>query len=52
MSSYPDAVDPEIVGMVQSIRDRFGLRGLEAAATLIHEEMVRTAPVFEQLSEE
>ncbi len=47
-----DAVDPEIVAMVQSIRDRFGIHGLEAAATLIHEEMVRAAPVLEQLAEE
>ncbi|MDP9417045.1 MAG: hypothetical protein M3P48_04260 [Actinomycetota bacterium] len=47
-----DLVDPEIVAMVQSIRDRFGLRGLESAAALIHEEMIRTAPVLEQLAEE
>ncbi len=50
--SSPDAVDPEIAAMVMSIRDRFGLRGLEAAATLIHEEMVRTAPVLAELHEE
>lgn len=48
----PEHIDPEIVGMVQTIRDRFGIRGLESAAALIHEEMVRTAPVLEQLHEE
>ncbi len=47
-----EAVDPEIVAMVESIRDRFGVHGLEDAATLIHEEMIKAAAVLQELGEE
>jgi hypothetical protein len=46
-------VDPEIVVLVESIRDRFGLKGLRQAAALIDEEIVRfEAEVRDAFAEE
>ena len=36
----PHHVDPEILAMVQAVRDRFGLSGLRQASTLIDAEIV------------
>lgn len=43
MSEYAAGIDPQIVEMVQSLRDRFGVKGLRSAAWLIAGEIERTA---------
>lgn len=43
MSEYAQGIDPQIVDMVETLRDRFGLSGLRAAAWLIAGEIERTA---------
>jgi hypothetical protein len=39
MSEKPEEIDPGVVEHVVAIRDRFGVRGLRAAAAMIMEEI-------------
>ena len=39
MSDRPEEIDPGVVEHVVAIRDRFGVRGLRDADTLIREEI-------------
>lgn len=43
MSEYAAGIDPQIVAVVENLRDRYGVSGLRAAAWLIAGEIERTA---------
>lgn len=43
MSEYAAGIDPQIVDVVETLRDRYGVSGLRAAAWLIAGEIERTA---------
>lgn len=46
-----DTIDPAVVTMVEQIRDRYGLRGLRDARTLIDEEIVVAERALAELAE-
>lgn len=52
MSEYAAGIDPQIVAMVEQVRDRFGVRGLRSAAWLIAGEIERTTVETEHVFSE
>jgi hypothetical protein len=48
-SPVPDEVDPLVAELVMAIRDRFGLRGMRGAASMIEHEIAIAEKALEGL---
>jgi hypothetical protein len=48
-STVSDEVDPRVAELVMAIRDRFGLRGLRGASTMIQHEIAVAEKALEGL---
>ena len=51
-AGHHDEVDPIVVDLVSTIRDRFGLRGLRSARALIDQEIVVAEEAMAELDPE
>lgn len=52
MSELEHDIDPGVLALVAAIRDRFGVRGLREASTLIDAEIVRISAETQAAFEE